>query len=121
MQNTIETETDNTHCSTEAENLVLNTPGRLSDKEQNSLGVSVTSEEVARQAKAVTDPLKQHVAHQRKAFRKMENEQYNARHEEAASFKAASLLSSIVNRLDNKLLAVSINGEKSSVNHLMKI
>ena len=62
----------------------MNTPDILSDKEQNSLGVSVTSEEAVRQAKAVTDHLKQQLAHQRKAIREMKNEQSNARNEEAA-------------------------------------
>ena len=56
MKRTIGIETDNLESSTEIENLTAITPSRISDHEsENFSSVSVASEEVARQFKAVID------------------------------------------------------------------
>ena len=54
----------------------------MSDHKLETLsGVSVTSEEVARQIKVVTDPLSQQTAHC-EGIQELRNEQGNRRHEE---------------------------------------
>ena len=58
MKRTVSTETDDIGNSAETESIVAKTPIRMSDHEiENSSSRSASSEEVARQIKAVTDPL----------------------------------------------------------------
>ena len=62
---------------------------------ETSPSVSVTSEEVARQIKAVTNPLSQQLAYLCEIMRELRNEQVNRRHEETASSRAARSSSGI--------------------------
>ena len=87
MKKTIGTETDEIKSSTETESLIENASSKMSS-------VCVTSEEVAWQIKAVTDPLTQKLAHLCILMRELKNEQINRRHEETASFRAARSTSS---------------------------
>ena len=81
----------------------------MSDHElDNSSSVSVTSEEVARQMKEVTDPLAHHLAHFSELMRELENDQANRHHEDTASFRAASSLSDSGKRSDTKSKSFSI-------------
>ena len=58
MKRFIVIETDEIESSTETESLINNTTRRMSDHEiENSSSVSVTSEEVDQQIRAVTYPL----------------------------------------------------------------
>ena len=64
MKRTIAVEADEIDSSTATESFIENTPKMMSDhKVETSPSVSVTSEEVSRQVKAVTDPLTQQLAH----------------------------------------------------------
>ena len=64
MKQTIGTETHKTKSSSETGNLIANTLGRISShRVENSSSVFVTSEEIDRQLKAVTDPLTHKLAH----------------------------------------------------------
>ena len=64
MKKAVANEKEETVSSTEAAILLENTPKKMSDPEtETSLKVSVKSEEVALQIKAVTDPLNQQLAH----------------------------------------------------------
>ena len=63
----------------------------MSDLETGtSPSVSVMSEEVARQTKAVTDHLTQQLAHLCELMQELRNEQAHRRHEETASRAASS-------------------------------
>ena len=60
----------------------------MSEREVETLSsVSVTSEEVARQIRAVNDPLTQQLAHLCELMRDFYNEQSSRHHEETSSFK----------------------------------
>ena len=60
MERTVSDQTDEIDSITETESLIENTLRSMSDHEvETSPSVSVTPEEVARQIKAVTDPLSQ--------------------------------------------------------------
>ena len=86
MKRTIGIETKDTNSNTETESLVVNTPGRRPDKEdESSPNVSVTSEEVACQIKAVTDSLSQKIAQLCKIMHKLRSEQVIRRHKETTS------------------------------------
>ena len=101
MKRTVAVETEDIDSSTETESWIEHTPRRMSDHEiETSSSVFVTSEEVARQIKAVTDPLSQQVAHLCELLRELRNEQVNRRHEETASSGAASSSSGSVGRSD---------------------
>ena len=69
-------------------------------KAETSPSVSVTSEGVARQIKAVTDPLTQQLAHLCELRQKLRNEQAHRCHEEAASPRAASTSTGSAGRSD---------------------
>ena len=85
MKRTVAVETDDIDSSTETESLIENIPRMMSDHEiEASASVSVTSGEVARQIKAVTDPLSQQLAHLCELMREIRNEQVNRRHKETA-------------------------------------
>ena len=57
MKRTVSAETDGIGSNTETESIVAKTPSRMSDHEiEISSSSSASSEEVARQIKAVTDP-----------------------------------------------------------------
>ena len=61
--------------SSETENLMANTPSRMSDREAEiSWSISVTSGEVARQMRAVTDPVTQQLGHLCELMRELKNE-----------------------------------------------
>ena len=67
---------------------------------ETSSSVSVTSEEVVRQIKALTDPLTQQLAHLCELMQELRNEQAHRRHEETASSRAARASTSIAGRSD---------------------
>ena len=91
MKRTICTETDDIESSVESESLIANTPGSMSDHEnEKPSGVSIRPEEVAGQIRALTDLLKQQSAHLCELMRELMNEQTNRRHEETTSFKVSS-------------------------------
>ena len=71
---------------------------------QPSSSVSVTSEEVARQIKAATDPLTQQLAHLYESMQELKNEQAHRRHEETASSRTASTSAGSTNRSDNVVI-----------------
>ena len=74
----------------EPHHILANTSGRISDHEvENSSSVSVTSEEVAWQIKAVIDPLTQHLVHLCELMRELKNEQSSRRQQEMAWSRAA--------------------------------
>ena len=102
MKKTIGTETDNIESSTETKTLVANTPVRMSDHEiKNSSSLSITSEEVFRQNRAVTDPLtQQQLTHLCGLMRELMNDQTNRHHEETASFRSTSSSSGSESRSD---------------------
>ena len=84
-------ETDEIDTSTETESLMENTPKTMSDYEVETLpSVSGMSEEVARQIKAVTDPLFQQIAHPSELKQEIRNEQMNRRHNDTTSSRSAS-------------------------------
>ena len=59
----------------------------MSDHEtENSPATSVTSEEVGRQIKTVTDPFTEQMAHLSELMLELREEQANRRHEETTSF-----------------------------------
>ena len=91
MKRTIGIETDNKESSTETESIIAITPCGITDYEiENSLSLSVTSEKVARQIRAVIDPLTLQLAPLCELLSELKNEQANRRHERTASFRAAS-------------------------------
>ena len=91
MKRTLVVETDEVDSSTETESLIEITPRRMSDHEvETSSSVSVTSEEVARQIKVVTDPLTQQSAHLCELLLELRNEQAQRHHEETAPSIAAN-------------------------------
>ena len=101
MKKTLGVETEDIDSGTETESLIDNTRRRMSDhKLDTSRSVSITSEEVARQIKAVTDPLLQQLAHICELMRELKNEQLNRRHEETASARTASSFSGSGGRSD---------------------
>ena len=57
---------------------------------ENSSSVSVTSDEVARQIRAVTDPFTQQLAHLCQLMHDLRNELSSRRHKKVASFRSAS-------------------------------
>ena len=99
MKGTKGIQTVEIESSTETESLMENIPRTMSDNaKENSSNVSVTSQEVSRQIKAVTDPLLEQLAGFWELMRDLENEQANRRQEETNSFRAASSLSGGGNR-----------------------
>ena len=76
MWRVIGTWTDDTDSSTETEDLIANTPSGISDHELGfSSSVSVTSEDIAQQIKAVSDLLTQQLAHLCELMLELRNEQ----------------------------------------------
>ena len=109
MKRTIGVETDDIDSTTEIERLTENTLRRISNhKIETSPSVSVTSEEVARQIKAVTRPLSQQLAHLYELMRELRNEQMNKRDEETASSRVASSLSVSGSRSDGIYVCMSV-------------
>ena len=101
MKKSVAVETEETDSSTETENLLEHAPRRMSNPEnQTSSSVSVTSEEVARRIKAVTDPLIQQLTHLCELMRELRNEQPHRRHEETASSRTVSASTGNVGRSD---------------------
>ena len=102
MKRAIGTETDDIVSSNEAASLMANTPSRMSDHEaENSSNVSVTSWEVAREVRAVTDPLTQQLPHICELLRRFNNEQAKRYPEETASFTASGSTSGSDSRSDS--------------------
>ena len=91
MKRVIAVETEDIDSCTETEILIENAPRRMFDhKMETSPSVSVTSEDVARQIRAVTDALSEHLAHLCESMREFKNEQLDRRHEETGSSRTAS-------------------------------
>ena len=102
MKRSVGVETDETDGSTEIESLKENTPRRMSDHEvEISPSVSITSEEVACQIKAVFHPLTQQLANLCELMQELKNEQAHRRHEETASLIVARSSTAITGRSDN--------------------
>ena len=105
MKKIVAIETEETDSSTETYSLLEKIPRRMSDpKTETSPSVSVTSEEVGRQIKAVTDPLTQQLAHLCVIMQKLRNEQAHIRYEETASSRAASTSTGSASRFNTFLL-----------------
>ena len=101
MKRTICTETGDIESIVETESFIANTPGRMSNHEnEKPSSVSITGEEVARPIRAVTDLLKQQSAHLCELMRELKKEQTNRRHEETTCFKATSSWSVTDSRSD---------------------
>ena len=71
------------------------------DEIETSPCASVTSVEVARQIKAVTDPITQHLAHLCELMQELRNEQAHRLREKTASSRAAGSSAGSVGRSDN--------------------
>ena len=81
MKKTVSTETDDIESSKKIEKIIANTSMRLSDHPiEKTSSNSVTSEEVAGQIKAVSDPLTRQLERLCKLMRKLENEQLQRDH-----------------------------------------
>ena len=105
MKRSAAVETEETDNRTETECLEENTPRKSSDPaRETSTSVSVTSEEISRQIKAVTDPLTQQLAHICELLQELRNEQPHRRYEEKASSKAASTSTGSVGQSDSERL-----------------
>ena len=103
MKKSIAVETEETDSGTETESLLRNTPRRMSAlKTETSPSVSVRSEEVVRQIKALTDPLTQQLAHFCELMQDFRIEQAHRRHEETASSRAATTSTGCAGRSDKK-------------------
>ena len=91
MKRSVAVEPEETDGSTETGSLLEKTlTSRMSDpKTETSSSVSVTSEEVACQIKAATDPLTQPLANLCELMQELKNEKANRRHEETASSRIA--------------------------------
>ena len=90
MKRTVDNGTEDTESKSETESRVANTPGGMSDHYVgNSTSLTVTSQEVVRQIKAVTDPLRQQLEHLSELLHELRNEQSDESHEETASFRSA--------------------------------
>ena len=101
-EKTIAIGTGDLYSSTGTENSIELTPRRMSDHGlEASPSVSVTSEEIAGEIQAVAVPLSQQLAHLCDLMRELRKEQVNRRHEETASFRAASSSKSSSGRSDN--------------------
>ena len=91
MKRSVAVETEETDSSTETESLLGHTPGRMSDPEiETSSSEAVTSEDVERQIRAVTDPLNQQFAHLCDLMKELRDAQMHRLHEEIASSRATS-------------------------------
>ena len=101
MKRTAAVENEEADSFTETKSLIQNTPKKMSDHEiETPLSLSTTSEEVARQIKADTDPLSEQLTHPCELMRKLRNEQVNRLQEETASSKASRSPSSNAGRSD---------------------
>ena len=91
MKRSVAVETEETNSSTETESLLKHTPKRMSDRENATwTSESVTSEDVVRQIRAVTNPLTQELAHLWEVMKELRDERAHRRHEQTASSRAAS-------------------------------
>ena len=91
MKRSFAVETEETDSSTETESSLGHTPRRMSDPEiETSSSETVTSGDVERQIRAVTDPLTQQLAHLCELLKELQDEQTHKRHEETASSRAVS-------------------------------
>ena len=95
-------ETEETGSSTETESLPEHTPRRMSDPEKKILSsVSVTSQEVGRQIKAVIGPLTQQLTHLCELMQELRNEQAHRCREETTCSRAASTFTGSAGRTDS--------------------
>ena len=91
MKKSVAVETEQNDSSTETESLLAHTPRKMSDPEiETSSSESVTSEDVERQTRAVTDPLTQQLAHLCELMKELRDSHTHRRHEETASSRATS-------------------------------
>ena len=103
MERSFAVEPEETDSSTETESLLKKTWRRVSDPETDtSTCVSVTSGEVARQIKAVIDPLTHQLAHFCQLMQELRNELAPRRHEETTSSRAASKSTGSAGQSGNK-------------------
>ena len=102
MKKSVAAKMEETDSSTETESLLENTPRRMSDPETfTAPSVSITFEKVARQIKAVTDPVTQQLAQICELMQVIRNEQTHRRHEEIASSRTASTSTGSADRFDS--------------------
>ena len=90
MKKSVGVETAETDSRNETESLVEHTPrGKSNPKNETSTSESVTCEDVARQIRAITDPLTQQLARLYELTEELPDEQAHRSHEETASSRAA--------------------------------
>ena len=100
----IAVETKETDSSTETERLLGHSPRRMSDPEiETSSGETVTSEDVERQIRAVTDAPTQQLAHLCELMKELQDAQTHRRHEETPSSKTVSTFAGSTSRFDISL------------------
>ena len=104
MKRSVAVENEETDSCTETESLLGHDPKRMSDPEyETSSGEVVTSEDVERQIRAVTDPLTQQLAHLYELMKELRDAQTHRRQEETASSRTVSSSSSSTRRSDSLL------------------
>ena len=114
MKRSLAVETEVTDSNTETESLLAHTPRRMSDPEiETSSSEAVTSEDVERQLRAVTDPLTQQLAHLCELMKELWDEQTHRRHEETTSSRTASTSAGSTSRSDIKRNSKSDDWENS--------
>ena len=102
MKRSVAVETKQTDSSAETESLVGHTSRRRPDpKIETSSSEAVTSEDVERQIKAVTDPLTQQLAHFGELMKKLWHAQTHRRHEETAFKRTAGTFAGTTSRSDS--------------------
>ena len=102
MKITRVTETNDIEISTETESLTASTPGMMSEHEVKiSPTISVTSEEVTWQIRAITNPLTQPFSQLCELMCELNNEQANRCYEGSPSIKADSSASGSTDRSES--------------------
>ena len=109
LKRSVAVETEKNNSSTETESLLAHTPRRMSHPEiETSSTEAVTSEDIERQIRAVTDPLTHHLAHLCELMKELRDAHTHRRHEETTSLGATSSSTSRTGRSDSRSLTVRV-------------
>ena len=109
MKTSVAVETKENDSSTETESLLAHTPRRMSDPEiETSSSEAVTSEDVERQIRAVTDPLTQQLGHLCELMKELRDAHTHKHHEETASSRATRSSTGGTNLSDNYVKSVQL-------------
>ena len=109
MKKSVAVETKKNDRSTETESLLAHTPRKTLDPEiETSSSEAVTSEDVERQIRAVTDPLTQHLAHLCELSKELREAHTHRRHEETASSRVTSSFTGKTGRSDSRCYSVRV-------------